>query len=389
MRIWLCPNAWKESLTARAAAAIQLRNARAVFPEHEAIALPVADGGDGTLDALVLGSSGRRHYARVHGPRGSTVNAAYGVSGDGRTGFVEMARASGLALLPPRLRDPWVTTTRGTGELVRRLLDQGVEEIVLGVGGSATVDGGTGALRALGFRFLDRRGRDLPEGGGALTSLATIDATGADARLQHVRVRVACDVRNRLCGRHGAAREFGPQKGARPAQVPPLDAGLARLARVMRRTFGRDVSTAAGGGAAGGLAAGLMGCCDARLEAGAETVLSVLRFRERVRRGDLVITGEGKLDATTTMGKAPEAVGHAARRAGADVLCFCGLAEPRTAAAFSQRFGPVFPLIPDPRLIPEAMRNARGWLSALTLQVLLAWRQGSRSRTTARPVKRS
>ncbi len=349
VRYLLSPNAFKGSLTAIQAARALAAGIRRARPDARCLLLPVADGGDGTLEVLVAGSNGRLLSARTLDPLGRPIRTRCGVSADGRVGFVEMARASGLALLDAGERDPMRTDTRGTGRLIHFLLDRGVREIVVAAGGSATVDGGTGAARALGYRFLDRQGKELSAGGGDLIRLAAIDASRRDPRLDRVRVRIACDVRNPLLGPLGAARVFGPQKGARPAQVRRLEAGLGRLAAIARRALGIEIAQVARGGAAGGLAAGLHAFAGARLEDGATLVLEALDFRRRLRPGDVVVVGEGCLDRSSWMGKVPVVAARLARRFGADVVAVCGSADPEAAARFARTLGPVYTAAARPR----------------------------------------
>src|SRR5690242_9624970 len=234
MRVVVAPDSYKGSVTALGVAEAIERGVRAVFPDAEVVKVPIADGGEGTVDALVVATGGRVEERTVRGPLGEPVRARWGVLGDGETAVIEMAAASGLPLVPKERRDPRVTTTYGTGELVRAALDRGIRKLVVGIGGSATNDGGAGFARALGARFLDADGRELPDGGAALARLHRIDVAGIDARLRDAEVLVACDVDNPLVGPRGASAVYGPQKGATPAMVRELDAALARYAEVAR-----------------------------------------------------------------------------------------------------------------------------------------------------------
>ena len=324
MRIGVAPNAFKGTLTATQAAACIERGLKAAMPGVTVVAVPVADGGDGTAAAVVGATGGRLVRSRVRDPLGRPVTAAWGLTGDGRTAVIEMAAASGLALLAPAGRSPLVTSTFGTGELIRRALDRGAGRVLVGIGGSATNDGGTGMARALGARFLDRRGRDLAQGGGALVNLEHIDMTEIDPRLRNVEVEVACDVDNPLTGPRGASRVYGPQKGATPAMVRRLEAGLARLAAVLRRDLGIDVETVPGAGAAGGMGAGMMAFAGARLRPGAALVIEAVGLADRLRGCDLVITGEGRMDAQTACGKAPAGVARVAAALGIPTIAICG-----------------------------------------------------------------
>lgn len=324
MKVVIAPDSYKGSLTALAVAEAMERGVRAVFPSAQVVKVPIADGGEGTVDALVVATGGRALEAEVHGPLGEKVCARWGVLGGGAGAVIEMAAASGLPLVPAERRDPRVTSTRGTGELMRAVLEAGLRRMVVGIGGSATNDGGTGMARALGVRFLDGQGRDLPEGGAALARLARIDLRGLDARLAQAEILVACDVDNPLTGPRGASAVYGPQKGATPEMVRELDAALARYAEVAQEATGRDVAALPGAGAAGGLGAGLLFFTPARLRPGVEIVLETAKFDAQVRDADLVITGEGRTDFQTAMGKAPVGVAAAAKRHGVPVICLSG-----------------------------------------------------------------
>src|SRR5881409_4306474 len=285
--------------------------------------MPLADGGEGTVRALVTATNGGTRRSRVHDPLGREIDAEWGVLGDGVTAVVEMAAASGLPLLLPEERDPRVTSTRGTGELVLAAAQSGAHRIVIGIGGSATNDGGAGMARALGYRFFDREGREIPEGGASLARLHRIDGQ-TDPRLVRPAIDVACDVRNPLLGPEGASAVYGPQKGATPEIVRELDAALARYADVVEAFVGRNIRSVPGAGAAGGLGAGLIAFLDARLVSGAELVLGAVGFAERLRGADLVITGEGRIDRQSGYGKLTGAVTAVARSAGIPVLAVAG-----------------------------------------------------------------
>jgi glycerate kinase len=364
MRIVVAPDSFKGSLSALAVAEAMERGVRSVFPDASVARVPIADGGEGTVEALVAATGGRLESRRVTGPLGEPVEARWGVLGDGRTAVVEMAAASGLTLVPRERRDPRVTTTRGTGELVRAALDAGLRRVVVGLGGSATNDGGTGLARALGIRFLDDAGRDLPEGGAALARLARVDLAGRDARIAAAEVVVACDVDNPLTGPRGASAVYGPQKGATPAMVAELDAALERYARVAREATGRDVAGLPGAGAAGGLGAGLLFFTPARLRPGVEIVLETTGFDALVRGADLVLTGEGRTDFQTAMGKAPVGVAAAAKRQGVPVVCLSGGLGPGADEVLARGIDALAVTVPGPMGLEEAVARARELVEA-------------------------
>ncbi|OLC51399.1 MAG: glycerate kinase [Chloroflexi bacterium 13_1_40CM_4_69_19] len=322
-RVIVAPQSFKGSADAVAVAAAIARGVRRAWPDARVDELPLADGGEGTVRALVRATNGTTHLARVHDPLGREIEAEWGLFGDGKTAVVEMAAASGLPLLLPEERDPRVTSTRGTGELVLAAAQSGAHRIVIGIGGSATNDGGAGLARALGYRFFDREGREIPEGGASLARLHRIDGQ-TDPRLVRPAIDVACDVRNPLLGPEGASAVYGPQKGATPEIVRELDAALARYADVLEAFVGRRIRDVPGAGAAGGLGAGLLAFLDARLVSGAELVLGAVRFADRVRGADLVITGEGRIDRQSAYGKLTGAVTAAARAAGVPVVAVVG-----------------------------------------------------------------
>jgi glycerate kinase len=378
MRVLIAPDSFKGSLSARAAAEAIARGLRTVFPEAELRALPIADGGEGTVEALVTATGGRTHQARVTGPLGEPVEAAWGVLGDGSTAVIETAAASGLSLVPPGRRDPRLTTTRGTGELVRAALDAGLRRLIVGVGGSATNDGGAGLARALGIRFHDAAGRELPEGGAALARLERIDLSGLDSRLLQAEILVACDVDNPLTGPCGASAIYGPQKGATPEAVAELDVALDRFARVAAAATGLDVAGRPGAGAAGGLGAGLLLFTPARLRPGVEIVLQATGFEALLEGASLVVTGEGRTDHQTAMGKAPAGVAAAARRHGVPVICLSGGLGEGAELVLEHGVDALAGVVPEPMTLEAAMQRGEALLEAAAARVGRLLRVGMR-----------
>ncbi|MBK8750381.1 MAG: glycerate kinase [Candidatus Competibacteraceae bacterium] len=324
MRIVISPDSYKGSVAALSVAQAIERGIQRVFRDAEIFKTPIADGGEGTVEALVAATSGTFCQTAVTGPLGEIVSAQWGILGDGATAVIEMAAASGLPLVPPAQRDPRLTTSRGTGELIRTALDHGLRHLIIGIGGSATNDGGAGMAEALGVRCLDAAGEPLPPGGAALSRLAAIDLSGLDQRLRETQIQTACDVDNPLCGPCGASAVYGPQKGATPAMVIELDHALRHYGRIAAQTFGRDVTEQPGAGAAGGLGAALLWFTNARLQPGIEIVIAATGLRDLIRRADWVITGEGATDYQTAFGKAPAGIAKVAQEFGVPVVCLSG-----------------------------------------------------------------
>ncbi len=325
MKIVIAPDGFKGCLTAREVCDALEQGLRLAVPQAEIVKVPVADGGDGTAAVLVEATGGRMVAERVSGPLGTPVHAEFGLLGDARTAVIEMARASGLALIPTARRNPLLTSTYGTGQLILAALDRGCREFIIGVGGSATNDAGAGLAQALGVRYLDESGREVHRANGrSLGYLSHIDVSKLDARVAGSRFRVACDVRNPLYGPEGAAHVYGPQKGATPEMVEELDAGLRHFAALIEKELGKVVAHLPGAGAAGGLGAGLAAFCDATLEPGAQVVLEVVRLREKAAGADLLLTGEGRIDTQTAFGKGPYAVAQLGRELGVPVAAVAG-----------------------------------------------------------------
>jgi glycerate kinase len=297
---------------------------RRVSPEVDTVLVPVADGGDGTLETLVEASGGEVRTSEVTGPLGERRTAVWGAMGDGRTAVIEMARTSGLALVAVEDRNPLIATTYGLGEAMRDALDAGFRRFIVGIGGSATNDAGAGMAQALGARLLDAGGADLPPGGAALAGLDRIDLAGLDARISDSDVAVACDVSNPLTGPEGASAVYGPQKGATPEMVRQLDAALVHLVDVVRRDLGVEIETVPGAGAAGGLGGGMIGFLGGRLQAGVDIVLSAVGLEDRLEGADLVLTGEGSVDYQTVYNKAPIGVARLAKARGIPVVAIAG-----------------------------------------------------------------
>jgi glycerate kinase len=358
MKIVIAPDSFKESLTALAVANEIEAGFRAFFPDAEYVKLPVADGGEGTVQAMIDASGGRRIELQVTGPLGEPVSAFYGLMGDGATAVIEMAAASGLEQVPPARRNPMHTTSYGTGQLILNALDAGARRFVLGVGGSATNDGGAGMLQALGGRLLDATGAELNAGGGALAALARIDLSGLDARIKDSVFDIACDVSNPLVGPQGASAIFGPQKGATPAMVEQLDANLRHYAEVIARDLGQHVAEIPGAGAGGGIGAGMMVFLGGRLRPGSEIVMAAVGLDAAVAKADLVITGEGRIDGQTVHGKTPVGVARVARRHGKPVIAIAGGLAAGAAAVHEHGIDAVFGAVSRPCTVDEALVDA-------------------------------
>lgn len=373
------PDSFKGSLSAARAAEAMARGVRKAAGRRGADVrrVALADGGEGTLDALLLARGGQPRRRRVCGPLGETRLARWAVLGDGRTAVIEMAEAAGLPLVPPEKRNPMRTTTYGVGELIRAALDEpGIKRILVGVGGSATCDGGLGAAQALGVVFRDIAGRRIPEParGRDLLRLGGMDLAGLDARLARGRLCVLCDVTNPLTGRRGAARTFAPQKGASPRDVGRLEEGLKRLARLWRRAGLGAWERARRAGAAGGLAAGLAAWCGARLASGTEILLDAVGMDAALAEARLILTGEGAFNAQSLDGKVVSGVAARARARGIPVMVLAGDAarSPRRATLRPLGIHGVFSLAPGPMTEPEAMRDAARLLERLAENVAAA-----------------
>lgn len=327
-KIVIAPQSFKGSIFALEAAQAIERGVLAADPEAQTVLVPVADGGDGTLEALVDTTGGQTFRSIVTGPLGQAVEAMWGVMGDGHTAVVEMARASGLALVPQKRRNPRVTTTRGTGEIIKEALDKGFTRIIVGLGGSATNDAGVGMATALGARFLDAQGQPIPNGGAALARLASIDVSNLHPKLAGATIIGATDVTNPLCGPTGASAVYGPQKGATPEVVTELDQALKHFSQIVQKDLAKDVLERPGSGAAGGLGAGLMAFTDGELRSGIDMVCEILEFDKHVEGADLVITGEGRSDESTIYDKAPVGVARRAMARGVPTIILAGSVGP-------------------------------------------------------------
>jgi glycerate kinase len=358
MKIVIAPDSYKESLSALEVATAIERGFREIFPSAEYIKIPVADGGEGTVEAMVAATNGRIVKVAVKGPLGEQAEGFYGISGDEQSAFIEMAAASGLEMVPPAKRDPLITTSWGTGELIRHALDAGVKHIIIGIGGSATNDGGAGMVQALGAKLLDEQDRQIAPGGAALESLARIDLRDLDKRLAGCRIEVACDVTNPLTGEAGASAVFGPQKGATPEMIARLDKALAHYAEIIARDLDIDVLNLAGGGAAGGMGAALYAFCGAELRQGIEIVTDALALDKHVRGADLVITGEGRIDSQTVHGKVPVGVAKVAKRYNIPVIGIAGSLTADVGVVHDHGIDAVFSVLYTICTLEKALANA-------------------------------
>ncbi|HGS4623105.1 TPA: glycerate kinase [Vibrio cholerae] len=373
MKVVIAPDSFKESLTAKQVCdAIQAGLAR-VWHDAKFVAIPVADGGEGTVQSLVDATQGRLVEVKVMGPQGKRVEAFYGMLGDNQTAVIEMAAASGLHHVPLVQRDPKLTTSFGTGELIRHALDQGVTKLIIGLGGSATNDGGVGMLAALGARFTNADGDPIQLTGGGLRELTHIDLQDFDPRLQNCDILVACDVNNPLCGDKGASAVFGPQKGATPEDVQLLDGALRQFGLLTEKVTGKMVLESAGAGAAGGMGAALLAYTQARLRPGIEIVLETVQLAYQVSDADLVITGEGRIDSQTVHGKTPMGVAKVAKRFDVPVLALCGCTGDNYQAVYQCGIDAVFAAVPRAMSLDDALKESDFNLADLAENVARLW----------------
>lgn len=370
MKILVAPNAFKGALSAVEAAAWITRGLQRSGLDCQIEQMPIADGGDDTMDVLVA-QGGTIHELTVDGPLGRPVTAEWGMLADGETAIVEMARASGLKLLTPAERNPLLASTYGTGQLIAAAVEAGARRIIVGVGGSATVDGGMGCMMALGVRLLDATGQEVTRGGGSLADIAQIDTSQMLARLRDrsVQVLVACDVDNPTLGPNGAAAIFGPQKGATPEQVDILENNLRHFFTLTAEQVGVDVRELTGGGAAGALSAGLAAFFFAELHSGIDLVLDALHFAERLADIDLVITGEGRMDSQTLSGKGPFGLALAAREQGVPTVALVGSIGDGEDALLEAGLAAILPIAPGPITLGDSMADAENLLAAAALRV--------------------
>jgi len=381
MKIIVAPNAFKGSLSATQAAKAIARGVREVFPDAEVVEIPVADGGEGTVEALVSANQGTYEWVNVEGPLGDPVLASYGLISDRKTAVVELASASGYVLVSPGMRDPRKTSTYGFGQLLEAARRTGARSVIAGIGSSATNDGGAGMAQALGFRFLDAAGRELPRGGAALVRLERIDDSEVNPGWRSVQVLVACDVTNPLTGPEGASAVYGPQKGADPVAVRLLDRALGHLADVIEREYGKRVRDIPGAGAAGGTGAGLLAFLDAKLVSGAGLVVDASGLDKALSGAQLVLTGEGRADSQTAYGKAPGEVARRAQAAGIPTVLLAGTTGPGWETLLSKGFNSVTTLGQEGDNLQDLMQDAR---PALTRAAALAVKEMLRPKSDRR-----
>ncbi len=360
MKIVIAPDSFKGSLTAQEAADAIEEGIRKILPDAELVKVPMADGGEGTVRSLVDATGGQIVTAEVTDPLGRPAEAAYGLLGDGSTAVIEMAAASGIQFVDAQTRNPLITTTYGTGQLVKDALDHGVKEIIVGLGGSATNDGGAGMAQALGVQLLDINGDELPYGGEALLKLDKVDCSQLDPRLEQVRIRLASDVTNPLTGLRGASAVFGPQKGATPAMVEKLDEALIYYARVIESQLGRDVRDVPGAGAAGGLGAGFLAFTDASMQPGVQIVVEATHLKELAAGAALCITGEGGIDYQTQFGKTPMGTAQAVKEVTPDctVVAIAGNVGQGIDQLYGLGIDAIFGIMPGVATMQDAIAGA-------------------------------
>ena len=358
MKIVVAPDSFKGSVTALQAANAIEEGIRRVFPEAVIDKIPMADGGEGTVQSLVDATGGDIQSARVLDPLGNEIEAEFGILADGQTAVIEMASASGLTLVPPDKQNPLLTTTYGTGQLIRAALETGCRRLIIGIGGSATNDGGAGMAEALGIQFLNANGKSIERGGGGLGELASIDMTTGHPAIAETETVVACDVNNPLTGPNGASHVYAPQKGATPEMVKTLDSYLGHFDEVLTRTFKKSFNDVPGAGAAGGLGAGLMAFLNAELKLGVDIMIDAVRLKERMKGASLVFTGEGQIDFQTAFGKTPVGVAKVAKADNIPVIAIAGGIGEGAKAVYDAGIDAMLGIAQEPMSLEDAVADA-------------------------------
>lgn len=376
-RIVIAPNAFKESISAPAAAEAIKQGVLRVLPDAEVLCVPVADGGDGTAESILAARDGQWIAVEVHNPLMKIITSRYGLIDGGKTAVIEMAEASGLRFIGPSQRDPMKTTTYGTGELLCDALNRGCKTIIMGIGGSATVDGGLGMAAALGYGLFDNNGNRIEANGAGLEMLARIDSENVHPKLRGATILIASDVTNPLAGKQGAAYVFGPQKGATQEMVERLDAGLLNAAKCWRDAFGIDVGDLPGAGAAGGLGGGLAAFCGAQIRSGFDLVADTVQLNEALNGAQLAITGEGKIDEQTQFGKAPAGVAQRAKQFGVPAVGLAGSLSGDLSALYPLGMTALYSITSGPMTLDHAMANAEILLAGASEQVVRLWRNSN------------
>lgn len=374
MKIVIAPDSFKESLTAKEVCQAIENGLRRVWADAEIVHVPVADGGEGTVQSLVDATGGHLVELQATGPLKQPVNAFYGMLGDGTTAVIEMAAASGLHHVEPNLRDPKLTTSYGTGELILHALENGAKKLIIGLGGSATNDGGIGMLDALGVRFFDNNNQRINPNGAGLAAISRIDDSAMDARFASCEILVACDVNNPLCGEHGASATFGPQKGASEEDIVFLDAGLRNFGELTHALRGKAIIDEAGAGAAGGMGGALLGYTHATLKPGIDIVIETVELGDKVQGADLVITGEGRIDWQTVHGKTPMGVAKEAKKSNIPVIAMAGCVGKNYQAVYEHGIDAVFVAIPRAFDLPTAFAEASVNLANLAENIARTWK---------------
>lgn len=371
MKIVISIDSLKGSLTSIEAANAIKKGILSVDNKSDVVIMPLADGGEGTVEALVQGMNGEEKVISVTGPINEKVNATYGILKETNTAIIEMAQASGLPLVPAELRNPLNTTTYGVGEIIKEAIEKGCRNFIVGIGGSATNDCGVGMLQALGFEFYDENDNLVELGGKVLNQIKRIKTDNKLKELDQCNFKIACDVNNPLYGENGAAYIYGPQKGANEEIVKELDKGLKNFAEVVKKDLGKDIAHIEGAGAAGGLGFGFLGFLNSKLESGIKIILDEIKLEEVVKDADIVITGEGRLDNQTAMGKAPIGVAKLAKKHGAKVIAIAGCTTPDAVKCNEEGIDAYFSIVNKAMTIDEAMKkeNATQNMIESTIQI--------------------
>lgn len=377
MKILICPDKFKESLPAEKVAEHIKAGILRVLKHAECFVMPMADGGEGTVSAIIAATKGKIERLTVQDPLMRPVDAFYGISGDGKTGVIEMAAASGMALIKPEERNPMITTSYGTGELIKNAIEKGCESIIIGIGGSATVDCGVGMAQALGIRFTDEDGNQIKQGGGNLGDIKRIDISSIDERIKSCKITVASDVNNILTGREGAAYVFGPQKGANDEQVKILDDNLVHLSDLIRSQLNIDVSDIPGGGAAGGVGAGIVAFLGGKIRKGFEVISGIMNLDEYIKGSDLIITGEGKIDGQTAYGKTPAGVAGIAVKYNKPVIAFAGALGKDYEKLYNHGFSAIIPIADKPMNLEQSMKETGTLLEEAASRMIRVLKIGS------------